>query len=148
MSTRSSIAYAEDFHFFHDLVDDEEGAVYLQLRGSGLDFSASPDSITIRIPPAVWETIRGKAAVSLDFATKTDEEIQALVETHVDERLAEVAAETNERAREWQKIAGSLVYGHADDPREEQVRQGVEHYKAKRAQQQAVIERMALHKAI
>jgi len=46
------------FHLFTDTLDDdreENGTVYLEMQG--VQFSATKDSVTVGIPPDVWNRI-------------------------------------------------------------------------------------------
>ena len=70
MSTRCTIDYNDPtakvddpslpaFHLFSDLYDDNEDGrspVYLQI--SGVEFEASPNQVTVRIPWALWERLK------------------------------------------------------------------------------------------
>lgn len=81
MSTKSSIVYSgypkpegiAEVHFFEDLVDPQESGVYLELRGEGIEYDASPGTIRVRIPADVWEVIRQHQHVSFDVEHATDD---------------------------------------------------------------------------
>jgi hypothetical protein len=145
MSTRSSLAWAEEFHLYQDLMDDD-GAVYLELQGQNLDYSASPHSITLRIPIEIWETIRHHGGASLDLVEASDEDLLKKVEKHVDERIAGYAA-ANKRSQALVALAGSLVYGGADEPREAQIQHGMTFWSKERDRQRFVADRMKAFKA-
>lgn len=140
MSTRSSIVYAEDFHFFQDLFD-EDHSVYLELRGEDISYSASPKNVTIRIPAHVWERIRSSHKTDLSLVNLSEPEIERKVRTMVEERLADIAS-SDVRTLELAKFRGSGVIGHGDEPTEEQVRKGVAHYLEARAMQRAIVDKV------
>src|SRR5579872_1898583 len=78
MSTKSTIAYGDNFHFYHEVFDEE--FVYLTLEG--VEFTAYRNQVTVAIPLAVWEVIRKRAGVEeFSLADKTDEELQKLAQT-------------------------------------------------------------------
>lgn len=140
MSTKSSLAYADEVHFYHELMDPTDG-FYLELRGADVSFSAHPGCVTVRIPPHVWHAIR-EVPVTLDLAEKTDEELLALVESKVDERILEYEkAEGNGRLRAFLNFAGSGVYGPANMPREKQIEHGLEDYTKEREKQREILRR-------
>ena len=69
----------------------------------------------------------------------SDVAIRERVEREVDERIAEFrAAEAAGRDVRLLAILGCGVYGSASDPREDQVRAGIEHWRAERERQRAV----------
>lgn len=136
MSTRSSIVYSPEFHFYHDLQDEEAGDVHLNLRGKG----------HITIPAAIWETIRHHAAVDLSFAPLTDEDLLAKVTTEVDERIQDYA-ESSENMKSFYAFAGSAVFGSAEDSRESQIAEGMATYKALRERQFQIVQRMGTYTA-
>lgn len=145
MSTRSSLAHADGFHLYHDLA--EAGSdVFLCLRGKGVEYSASPGSVTVRIPADVWESIRQCPALTFEYADMGDDEMRAMVESDVDERIAEHAAARTDRSRALTSLAGSACYGLADDPRERQVAAGLKYFSAIRDYQRGVRAKMAAHK--
>ena len=85
MSTKCTIAYGKNFHFYHEVLDDN--FVYLQLEG--VEFEASYNQITVPIPVHIWEVIRQYQGIDLSWADKTDEEIGDYVEKEVDLRIAQ-----------------------------------------------------------
>lgn len=119
MSTKDSIAYKHNtFHLDYELFDEEH--IYFELTGAA--FQATPERIRVRIPLEIWAVIRSRAAVRLPWAERPDAEIRSHVEREVDERIEKALAGTY-----W--IFGSFIYGAADQPREEQVRRGMKHYR-------------------
>lgn len=55
MSTKQSIAWADEFHFYRDMFDEDH--VYLDLHPAS--FEASAGRVSVAIPAAIWQTIRG-----------------------------------------------------------------------------------------
>lgn len=139
MSTKSSLAYADEVHLYEELTD-LSGAVYLNLRGEDLDFTASPSGVTVRIPLHVWHAIR-QVAVPLDHAEKSDEDLLRMVEEQVDERIREYQAAEKPNVKAFLSFAGSLLFGETTDPRETQVQTGLDYFKAERKKQQEIIRR-------
>lgn len=141
MSTKSTIAHGENFHFYRELLDDDH--VYLELDTT--HFEAGYGSVMIPIPIHIWETIRHLGGAELGLVDRTDEELLARVEKEVDERTAEyqkVARERPDRAGLF-AIIGSLVYGRADGPREEQIKRGMAYFRGERQRQREVQARIA-----
>ena len=133
MSTRSSIAYGPHFHLYHEVLD--ENYVYLELEG--VQFEAGYNRVIVPIPMHIWEFIRRHPGIEFDWADKTDTEIKAHVEQQVDERIARFN-ETQDGRGGLVRILGAMVYGMADDPREDQVAKGTEHYAKVREHQRQV----------
>jgi hypothetical protein len=132
MSTKSTIAYGDTFHFYREALDDNY--VYLQLEQ--VPFEASYNRVMVPIPVHIWEVIRQYPGIDLSWVDKSDEEILEYVTQAVDERLRMVE-EAGER-KSLVALFGSLVYGSADEPRDQQIHQGVEYYKKVRSHQQQV----------
>jgi hypothetical protein len=133
MSTKSTIAHGDNFHFYHEAWDDDH--VYLELEGA--EFEASHGRVMVSIPIHIWETIRPLGGARLEVVNHTDEDLLALVEADVDERIArheELLRENPDRAG-FASLSGLFVYGGADDPREEQIKSGMEHYRRERGRQ-------------
>ena len=133
MSTKSTLAWSEDFHLYHEIFDDD----HVYLRFDTTHFEAGYGHVMIPIPIHIWETIRHLGGARLDLADRSDEELLAGVQKDVDERIAEyqkVASERPERAGLF-AIIGSLAYGTADKPRDEQIRRGTEHFRHERQRQ-------------
>jgi hypothetical protein len=59
------------------------------------------------------------------------------VTEQVNERLAQYAVTPPDR-RQWFQVAGALVFGMADEPREQQIARGIAYYKELHAHQQQV----------
>jgi hypothetical protein len=136
MSTKATIAYGDEFHFYREVLDDDH--VYLEMHGT--HFEAGYNRVMIPISIHIWETIRHLGGADLDHVDKTDEELLSMIETDVNERRAQYQA----AAREGQpdatilKISGALQYGSADDPRQEQIARGVEYFTAQRQHQREI----------
>jgi hypothetical protein len=63
-----------------------------------------------------------------------------MVESDVDARIAEYqeALRDHPDRAGWARFAGSLLYGGAEEPREEQVASGMEYYRGERQRQREV----------
>ena len=136
MSTKSTIAYGENFHFYREALDYDH--VYLQLDTT--HFEAGYSHVMIPIPIHIWETIRHLGAAELDLVDKSDEQLLARVQKEVEERVAEyqkIVYERPDRAIFF-AIIGSLVYGTADAPSDAQVCDGIEYFRRERRRQQEV----------
>jgi hypothetical protein len=130
MSTKSSIASGPNFHFYHEVFDDEN--VYLDLQN--VPFEASERHVMMAIPVAIWEVIRQTPPVDLSFSDKTDEDIQHLVESEVQKRLTDFAA-ADVRKKSILQLSGASVNGSPDDPQEEQIAKGLIYYTQLRLRQ-------------
>jgi len=130
MSTKSTLAYGDTFHFYQEVFD--EHYVYLELEG--IEYEVSPNRVMVPIPIHIWEVIRKRGAPALELVDKSDEELLIKVEKDVDERIQ--AYEQNPSS--LVTLAGSLAYGMASTPRSEQIQRGVEYYQAWRSQQQEI----------
>ncbi len=132
MSTKSTIAYGPTFHFYREALDDNY--VYLELEQ--VQFEASYNRVMVPIPVHIWEVIRQYPGVDLSWVDKSDEDILEYVRRSVDERIREY-----EEAGDYQgfvALIGSMAFGSADAPREEQIEQGVSFYRKLRSHQQQV----------
>ncbi|HEX8998788.1 MAG TPA: hypothetical protein VGB07_02745 [Blastocatellia bacterium] len=137
MSTKSTIAYGDNFHFYHEACDDDH--VYLELEG--MEFEAGHGRVMVSIPMHIWETIRPLGGARLELVNHTDEDLLAMVEADVDERIAryeELLRENADRAG-FASLCGLFVYGGADDPREEQIKSGMEHHRRERERQRTTL---------
>ena len=133
MSTKATIAHGDTFHFYHEVADDDH--VYLRLETT--NFEAGYGRVMVPIPIHIWETIRHLGAARLDLINHTDEDLRAMVEKDVDERIADYQKALREHPdrADWFSIAGSFVYGSADEPREQQIAHGIEHFQSERQRQ-------------
>ena len=134
MSTKCTIAYGKNFHFYHEVLDDN--FVYLQLEG--VQFEASYNQVTVTIPVHIWEVIRQYEGIDLSWAERTDEEIKDHVEKEVDARIKKYQEAENESEKNMISLCGSLTFGRADEPRQEQIKRGIEEYLGLKKHQQQV----------
>jgi hypothetical protein len=142
MSTKSTIAHGRGFHFYHEALDED--GVYLELED--VEFEAGYRRVMVKIPIDVWEVIRHTAPARLDLVDSSDEELRRTVERQVDERIAEYERAKGDPPQEaLVSLFGALVFGGAEEPREEQVRQGLEYYARERERQRQVVARMKEH---
>ena len=133
MSTKSTIAYGKNFHFYHEVLDDN--FVYLELEG--VEFEAGYNRVIVPIPIHIWEVIRRYPGIDLAWATKSDSEITQYVENEVDERIQDYS-KTDENGRGLIRILGSMVYGSADEPREDQIAAGIDYFNRRREHEQQI----------
>lgn len=130
MSTKVTVAYGTNFHFYKEVLD--ENFIYLELEG--VEFEAYYNRVTVPIPVHIWEVIRQYEGVDLSYAHKTDEEIIQYVEQEVDERIQQYQ-QADEKSKNLVSFFGSMVYGTADAPREKQIEQGIAYFKRIREHQ-------------
>jgi len=142
MSTKCTIKHGDDFHFYHECFDDSN--VYLQLDKGEIELSGR--EVTLVIPKAIWAIIREAEPVELRFAKMKDEDIQARVESEVDERIAKHAAASDDRGRGWASLIGCIPYGNANDAREAQIERGVEYYNVHRKREKKILNRIRKYK--
>jgi hypothetical protein len=135
MSTKSTIAHGPNFHLYHEVLDEDY--VYLELEG--VQFEAGYNRVMVPIPVHIWEVIRHYPGVDLSFAEKTDDDLHRYVEQEVDERIKRYQ-EANENAKGLVRMFGSLAYGSADEPREQQVAEGLAHFTELRDHQRQIKE--------
>jgi hypothetical protein len=135
MSTKATIAYGKNFHFYHEVLDDQY--VYLELEG--VPFEASYNRVIVPIPIHIWEVIRKYPGVDLSLVDKTDDELCAQVEQAVDERIAEYN-QLNEDAKQRGlfRLFGALTYGDVELPREEQIGRGIARFTELRERQRQI----------
>jgi len=143
MSTKATIAHGDHFHFYHEVLDDDH--VYLEMNTT--QFEAGYGRVMLPIPIHIWEVIRHLGGARLDLVEKTDEDLLATVEADVDRRTAEYqeALRTHPDRAGLASFVGSLVYGGAEEPREEQIARGMEYFRGERQRQrevQAAIEKL------
>lgn len=143
MSTRSSIAHGKDFHFYTDLTDPELECVYLRI--DGCDKCGS--SLTTEIPLHIWEVIREYSSVDFSLKDQTDEDILKKVVDDVDKRIEEynLASDKNDRTRWLISFCGSMVFGVVEDPRENQIKCGVEYFTKRRDKVKEIFDQMQEH---
>lgn len=92
----------------------------------------------VPVPVHVWEHVRRFPGVDLSLADATDDELRADVEAYVDERIVQYGSAETDRDRAFLAVVGSLVYGPADAPREEQVARGLESRRRRRDYERGV----------
>ena len=133
MSTKSTIAYGRNFHLYHEGLDEDY--VYLELEGT--KFEASYNRVMVPIPVHVWEVIRRYPGIDLQYAEKTDAGIRLYVEQEVDERL-KLYEEADERSKGLASLSGSLAFGSADQPRDQQIAAGIDYFTKVREHQRQI----------
>ena len=149
MSTKSSLAYGDTvvastrnesdernlgFHLYQECFDEDN--VYLELEG--VEYEATLERVMVTIPIAIWETIRKYTILDLSYADKSDEEIQAMAEEAVNERVKKYNNCDDERQRNLIAVIGAIPYGLASAPRDEQIEHGKQYFRDKRERQLAI----------
>ena len=134
MSTKATVAYGSNFHLYQEVLD--ENFIYLELEG--VSFEASYNRVMVPIPVHIWEVIRQYPGTDLSWSDKTDEEIARYVEQEINERIERYQKAENDQHRGLIALFGSLDYGSADTPRQEQIEQGVAHFEQLREHQQQI----------
>jgi len=114
MSTKSTLADGDSFHFYEEVLDEH----YVYLEFQGVNYEAGYNRVMVPIPIHIWEVIRKYGAPDLSLVDKTDEEQQ------------------NPSA--LNNYFGSLAYGAASDSRSAQIQRGIEYYQARRRDQQEI----------
>lgn len=136
MSTRFTLAYGKDFHFYRELMDDDH--LYLQLETT--HYEAGYGRLLVEIPVHIWEVIRRRGRADLDLADKSDDDLRQMVGSAVDERRRryEEAVGKGENGPFLAVLHFSFPYGLADGPRNQQIQRGVEHYVRRRNHQRQI----------
>lgn len=135
MSTKCTVRYSDDFHFYRECMDDDN--LYLQINKA--KFESYNDFVTLTIPKAIWAIIRESEPVELEYATLTDEQILEKVTQEVDKRIEDHKAQTDEGLQMLYNFAGSLLYGMADDVRNTQIMRGISWHNAERKREKAIL---------
>ena len=138
MSTKATIAHGPNFHLYHEALDEDY--VYLELEG--VHFEASYQRVMVPIPVHIWEIIRRYPGIDLSFVDQTDGELRRYVEGEVDERIARYREAAHEN-RPLISLIGSLAYGAADLPRDQQVEEGMRHFTRVREHQRQIARAIA-----
>lgn len=142
MSTKCTIKYGNDFHFYNECFDEDN--VYLRLDKA--DIEQYGETVTMIIPKAIWAIIRESAEVNLEYALMTDEQILEYVTNEVDSRIARHNAETKEGLRQLHLLAGSFTFGFADEARDKQIKKGVKSYTEIRKREKKILNRINKYK--
>lgn len=133
MSTKATIAYGDNFHLYEEVFDEDN--IYLEL--DNVAFEASPNRVVVPIPVAIWEVIRRYRGIDLSWADKTDQELQQYVEKQVDERIQKYEDSKGDN-QGLMRFAGVIAYGKADEPRQQQIDQGIAYFQQLREHQQQI----------
>ena len=131
MSTKVTVAYGKNFHLYKEVFDED--FIYLEIEG--VQFEASYNRVMMTIPVHIWEVIRQYKGTDLSWAYKTDEEIARYVEQEVDERIQKYQKAENEQSKRLIALLGSIPYGVADTPRQQQIEQGIAYFNSLREHQ-------------
>ncbi len=134
MSTKVTVAYGENFHLYKEVFDED--FIYLEIEG--VQFEASYNRVMMPIPVHIWEVIRQYEGTDLSWALRTDEEIVRYVEQEVDKRIQKYQQAENEKSKRLIALLGSIPYGNADTPRQQQIEKGIAYFKSLREHQQQI----------
>ena len=134
MSTKVTVAYGENFHLYKEILD--ENFIYLEVEG--VQFEASYNRVMIPIPVHIWEVIRQYEGTDLSWASRTDDEIAQYVEQEVDKRIQKLKEAENEKSKRLIALLGSMPYGMADIPRQQQIEKGIAYFESLREHQQQI----------
>jgi hypothetical protein len=146
MTLKTTLAYGRNFHFYQEALNNNY--VYLELKD--IPYDVGYRRLMIAIPIDIWETIRDLGAASFDLVNSSDTDLMERVVRKVDERIAgyqRIISSTPERAN-MLRFENSVVFGTADETREQQIRKGMIFYKTERERQREVVNRTAQHKII
>jgi hypothetical protein len=145
MNAEKVIASGDEFYFYKEPNNNDQ--ICLKLFGD-IDFEASSKSVMIKIPVAVWEAVRQIAAIKFDLVDKNDVELREIVELEVDENSAHRERRQLEKSKKGDRtsnhftIVRSLVYASSNEPREQQIKNGLDHYQRERARQIEILKKM------
>ena len=131
MSTKATVAYGKNFHLYKEVFDED--SIYLEIEG--VPFEASYNRVMIPIPIHIWEVIRQYEGTDLSWANKTDEEIVRYVEQEVDKRIQKYQQAENEQSKRLIALFGSMPYGAADLPRQQQIEKRITYFNSLREHQ-------------
>ena len=146
MTMKTTLAYGKNFHFYQEALNSNY--VYLELED--VPYDAGYRRIMIAIPIDVWQVVRTLGEASLELVNSSDEELLEIVKARVDERVAEylrVRASSAEKA-ELVRFNNSIIFGSADEEREQQIVRGMEYYRTERERQRGIALRISQHKII
>ena len=134
MSTKITVAYGANFHLYRESLDED----YIYLEMERVRFEASYDRVMMPIPIHIWEVIRQYQGIDLSWAAKTDEEIMCHVEQEVDLRIQKYQQADDEKHQRLIALLGSIPYGSADTPRQQQLDLGIAYFHRLREHQQQI----------
>lgn len=143
---KTTLAYGKNFHFYQEGFNNDY--VYLELEDAPYD--AGYRRVMIAIPIDVWEVIRGLGEAQLELAHLSDEELLGMVEGRVDERIAEYlrVQSSGTEGVELVRFQNSVIFGAADEEREQQIVRGMGYYRTERERQREIALRIGHHKVI
>jgi len=125
MSTKITLFFDDKIHFYQECFD--ENHVYLKLEN---------DMFSTKLSFSLEEIIGIVNSIDIDLLKKqaalTDEEIEQYVQSTVAARIRSSNALVH--------VFGSLVYGDASDPVEDQEKKGIGYYSQKRDSLKKVLE--------
>lgn len=133
MSTKASITLVEGIHLYQECFDEEH--VYLEFGKCAFEAQFTSDSaqISVAIPLHVWEFLRTLPGGNYHLVDKTDEELRAEVTQEVDERINR----WKETGKQESLACG--LYGSESDPRDQQIRRGLDEMIRRRTVQREIL---------
>lgn len=146
MVIKTTLAYGKSFHFYQEGLNNNY--VYLELED--VPYDAGYRRLMVAIPIDIWEVIRFLGTARVELAASSDEELLEIVKKKVEERIAmyrRVQSSNSEQADKY-RFDNSLIFGAADESREEQINRGMAYYRTERERQRSVVNRIAQHKII
>jgi hypothetical protein len=144
MSTKSTIYYGDDFHFYNEVADDYN--VYLQIDKESLnEFHIDENKLQICIPSAIWKIISEHKIEELVWAGKTDNHIKDYVIKEVDLRINDFKNSSNKKGLS-DFLYGSFTYGYPDELRDIQIKNGINYFSLKREQENKILDKYLEYK--
>lgn len=140
MTNKNILLNGRNYKVYTRCFDEEN--IYLQFEG--FEFSTNDDLVTVAIPLNVWENIRKIDGISqLDLVNMSDSEIEKKVVEEVDGRIRELSLFGKEdNMAKLIKMENYLVYGDANDSKDNQIKKGLSFYLEQRERQKAIINKI------
>jgi len=140
MTNKNILLNGRNYKVYTRCFDEEN--IYLQFEG--FEFSTNDDSVTVAIPLNVWENLRKVDGISqLDLVNMSDSEIEKKVVEEVDGRIRELSLFGKEdNMAKLIKMENYLVYGDANDSKDNQIKKGLSFYLEQRERQKAIINKI------
>lgn len=140
MTNKNILLNGRNYKVYTRCFDEEN--IYLQFEG--FEFSTNDDSVTVAIPLNVWENLRKVDGISqLDLVNMSDSEIEKKVAEEVDGRIRELSLFGKEdNMAKLIKMENYIVYGDANDPKDNQIKKGLSFYLEQRERQKAILNKI------
>lgn len=131
--SKFTIATGAGFYLYHEEMPFQknyENHVWLEMEN--VEFEARSQRITVKIPVAVWEYLRGFPGIDLGLSRKSDDEILAEADAWVDRHIKDVKATEEPKKSVWYLLAGLSPLGPPESTRAEQLRRAIEYLMERR----------------